>query len=362
MLNVLKVHLLATTVSAAFLLLASACTTTQEVGLIGGEAVTGGSGNQSLTVLDPQDPALGAQLSVAEHYALAIDNIANRAYASDRRGTIHSIDSLDEAPAVSSSPLAMSHTAAALAVRYPLLIVAIGTRQQRSEGVVSTSVLTNSDVDEVSLGSNVPYAVEVCDDNETVLVGLSTTVRKFTVDDSGSLTDTGASFNAQNPLSNVYCAPGSNTAVVVSSVTANLRSLDTATMDEVDVRGLAARSSTARPGQPIGLSGVFAPDGQRFYVRSERGDVTGDGFVESFSFTPGTGALGSNPNRVEVEPLGFTSRGVHHLALSLNGERLFVTEPGQGRVRVFDALSLTQTDTLTGPDFETPLTIVIGGK
>jgi len=361
MFNVLKAHRLANIVCVAFLLLASACAT-QEVGLIGGEAIPGGAGNQALTVLDPQDPSLGAQLSVAERYALAIDNIANRAYASDRRGTIHIVDSLDEAPAVSSSPLAMSHTASALAVRYPSLIVAIGTRQQGSEGVVSTSVLTNSDIDEVSLGSNVPYAVDVCDDNETILVGLSTAVRKFTVDDSGSLTDTGELFNAQNPLSNVYCAPGSETAVVVSSVTAYLRSFDVSSMNEVDVRESAARSSTAQLGQPIGLSSAFAPDGQQFYVRSERGDFTGDGFVESFSFTPNTGALGSNPDRVEVEPFGFTSRGVHHLALSLNGERLFVTEHRQDRVRVFDASSLTQTDTLTGPGFENPLTIVIGGE
>lgn len=351
--------------SLVFLLLIAACTTTQEVGLIGSENVTGSSGTEALTVFSPQGPSLGTQLNVADRYALAVDRYNNRAYASDRQGTIHIIDALEDEPNLSGT-LSLSHSAHAIAMRHPLLIVAIGTRQTGTgfEGVLSTSSQTNSDVDEASLGSDVPYTVDVCDDNETILVGLSTSVQKFTVDDSGTLTDTGETFDAQNPVGSVYCAPGSETAIVVASVTANMRSFDIASMSQVDVRELGARASTSHPTfPPIGLAGAFGPDGERFYVRSERGDFTGEGFVEAFSFTPSTGALGSSPAEASIQAVGsWPQRSVQSLAVSLDGEQLYVTEPREDRVLVFDASSLTQEASLTGSGFERPLTIVIGGE
>lgn len=353
---------------AALLFFVSACST-QRVGVIGNDALT------AVTAFDPSTNAIQGNVNVSARggrdvYALAIGPTGNQVYVSNRLGRIRRVTLSGSAPTLSGTPITPSNTASDLASveNNFLMLVAVGTDTAftTSDGIMSTINLADgSELDTFDFGDTIPYSVDVCDDSQTVLVGTAApqAVHKFTVDSRGELTRTGSTFSVRNPVANVYCAPGSQMGIVVSSVGATMQSFDIGAMSGIDTRNLAGQSASPVSSQPIGLSGVFAPNGNRFFVRSERGDLTGNGFVEAFDFDAATGGLGlSAVQQASVAPLASASRGTDEIAISADGNRLYVTDRSNDQVLVLNPSTLSTITTISGSNIDAPFGIVIGGS
>ncbi len=320
-----------------------ACTTTQEVGLIGSHD-SDSSADQDITVFNPNGPDLGETLSFAQRYTLAVSPTGNRAFASDRQGTVRTIVSLDGTPSLEGT-LDLPHRARVLAVMSPQILIAAGTDLQNASKTMVTTSLASQIIDTFEFdGANV-VAMDICDD-ETLLLARSGSVRKLIVSSNGNLSDTGEVFSTR-PIADVRCAPGSATAIVVTTRFRELHAIDLETMDSVDTREVAGS---------FGLSGAFNPDGDRFFARSE-------GFVEVFDFNAATGSFGSDdPLQTSVALVNASYQGVRMLAVRNDGNRVFVTDPENDRVVVLNASTLVEADVLSGSGLHDPLSIVIGGE
>jgi len=325
--------------------LTAACTSTQEIGFIAPQGEVG-SNLLELTTLDPNEPALGEALSFAQRYTVVVAPTGNRAFASDRFGTIRTITGLDGTPTAGATK-ELPHNATSLGIVEPGFLIAAGTDTSASSNILVTSSLGDQVLDTLDLEmSGTVTGLSVCDNNDTVLLGVSGSVHKLTVEGDGSLSNTGQSFSTQ-PIANVHCAPGSETAVVVPRRLGAMHAIDLGTMESIDSREVAGVR---------GLSGVFSPSGDRFFVRSE-------GFVESFVYDPSTGDFAdADPLRVSVALVVASYAGRSLLAIRRDGTRVFVTDPENDQVLVLDASTLSETGTLSGPTLVNPLTIVIGGE
>lgn len=351
--------------TAAVAWIGAGCASQSPIGLIGSDA------GRAITTFAPDaNTFLGSVIVPSrgdrDAYALAIDPSGAQAYVSNRFGLIRRVALAGSTPMISGVPITPSHTASALAMMEtgPRMLVAVGTDTASSAGALSTiDPETGAERDRISLGDTTPYTVAACDDGRTVLVGTDApqAVHAFTVDDEGRLDQEDATLTTPHPIANVYCAPGSQAGVVVFSADATMQSFRISSMTGMDTRRLAARSAAPVRSQPLGLSGVFSPDGTRFFVRSERGDFTGTGFVEAFAFDAATGALGSVLQQASVAPLAAASRGTDEIAISADGRRLYVTDARNDQVRVLDAATLSAVDTMGGADLDAPFSIVVGG-
>jgi YVTN family beta-propeller protein len=357
-------------VLAGLLLALPACQNppqSREVGVIGND------GSGEIAVFDPASSSLGGTLAVpsrrsSDVYALAVPSLGNRVYVSDRRGEIHPVSLSGSTPSSGGSAFSASTTAFDIDMvdDNPLMLISVGTDPNTSAqvAVAATQLVNGRAIASVTLGNGVAHTVDVCDDRETVLVGTSSpeAVHKLTVDGQGQLTRTGMQFSVQNPVANVHCAPGSAAGVVVSSAGATIQSFEIGSMSGVHTRDLAAVSASGSPGfDPVGQSGVFSPSGDRFFARSERGDFTGDGFVEAFEFDPASGTLTATGQQASVAPFGSASRGTGEIAINGDGTRLFVTDRSNDGVLVLDPSSLSNLSTITGPDIDAPFTVLVGG-
>lgn len=348
-----------------FVGMGAGCAASPPLGLVGSDE------SLRVTAFDPITLAVQGAVRVRPGgeravYALALHPTQAEAYVSNRFGRIARLTLAPTAPPRPGPTIYPSHTAADLAVVHTdrVLLVATGVDTASTAGVVSSiDVATGAEIDRLNLGRATPVAVAACDDQTTVLVGTDDpqAVHKLTVGPTGQLTRAAVTFPVQRPLANVHCAPGAQAAVAVSSVGATIQSFAVASMTGVSARDLAAR--TADPVQPpLGLSGVFAPGGHRFFVRSERGDFTGVGFVEAFDFDATTGALGPVRQRARLAPTATTARGTGAVAISADGSRLYVTEPFNDRVLVLNATTLEPVATLRAPSFNGPFSIVVRGE
>ncbi len=341
------------------------CASQSPIGLIANDE------GRMVTAFDPNTNVVHGAVRVPaggerDVYALALHPSGQEAYVSDRFGRITRVALTTDGPPDPGSVFYPSHEASDLAVldRDPMLLVAIGTDTASTVNVVSTiDPVTGKEIDRLRFEDARLHTVSACDDGATVLVGTDApqAVHKLTVDARGDVTHAGSVLSIHHPIATVYCAPGSQSAVAVSSTGAALRSFAVGTMSSVSTRALAAQS--AKPiGPPLGLSGAFAPRGDRFFARSERGDFTGVGFIEAFRFDAASGRIGQRVRRTRVDPMAASSRGTSEVALSPDGRRLYVPLPGPDAVRVLDAVSLSFITTLGGPDFDGPFSVVIGGQ
>ena len=345
--------------------LGTGCASPQPIGLVSndeGRMVTAFNPNTSAVHGSTRIPASGER----DVYAMALHPSGRTAYVSDRFGRITQVALSAERPPDPGVRIYPSHEASDLAVleRRPMMLVAIGTDTASTVGVVSTIHLdTHEEVDRLRFERAQLYSVSVCDDQKTVLVGTDApqAVHKLTVDARGTVTHTESQFPTRYPVATVHCAPGSQTAVAVSSTGAIVQSFEVDTMTGLATRALAAQSADPI-GPPLGLSGVFTSSGHRFFARSERGDFVGVGFVEAFPYDMASGMFGSDPQHTRVDPTAASSRGTNEIALSPDGRRLYVPLPGSDEVRVLDAGSLSHVTTLEGPNFDGPFSILSPGR
>jgi DNA-binding beta-propeller fold protein YncE len=126
-------------------------------------------------------------------------------------------------------------------------------------------------------------SVDVCSDGSVLTASaFDSMVQRFTLSDTGTLTDTGEVLNLSDPV-NVYCAPGATSGVVITFVPGEVTSFKIP-LATVDTRPLSGGSA---------MTGAIAPAGNRLFVRSN-----GPGSVDVFDFNSATGALRVLPRSV----------------------------------------------------------------
>ncbi|KAA5538993.1 S8 family serine peptidase [Roseiconus nitratireducens] len=191
-------------------------------------------------------------------------------------------------------------------------------------------------------------SVDVTEDGSVLVTSTSnTTVRRFEIDDAGTLSDTGEVLNVGGPV-NVYAAPGGETGVVIRF--GNVSSFRT--------DGLSLVTSRPNLRGPSNLnSAVFSPDGTRLYVRSD--GANNSGYVDVWGFNPSTGGMSQSPlltiSGIDNDPAGpLPNRlgvffGIDQIALSADGTELFVTQ--NDSVDIFDATMGEFLRAITDPSF-----------
>jgi len=149
------------------------------------------------------------------------------------------------------------------------------------------------------------------------------TVRRMVLDSNGMLIDTGESL--YEPVSsyvrNVVLAPDGRTGVMVNSSENSLRSFM--------VSGMRGSDRRVLPGGGTAIGGVFSPGGDRFFARSS------DGTLTAWAYDPATAAFGESPLYTQAVGTAPAIVGSDQLAVSPDGNRLYVTASTQ--VKVYDA-------------------------
>jgi WD40 repeat protein len=207
-----------------------------------------------------------------------------------------------------------------------------------SQPVSVVDLDTRVETDSYSLGHEC-NSVEVCDDGSVLVTALGPkTVRRLTLDATGTLTDTGESMSLWGEPNNVVCAPGSTSGVVMSRSYSFLNAFTLPGLVPADQRLATGR---------FGVSMAISPTGDVLYTRSNQ-----RGWINAFQYDPDTGALGATPDLsigvFETSPFF----GIDQLAVHPDGEKLYVSQPGS--LNVYDAATGNLLDTITAPEIVSP--------
>lgn len=158
--------------------------------------------------------------------------------------------------------------------------------------------------------------------NGSVLVTSSLTgdVYRLTLDGAGNLVDTGEVLYSGGEPNNVVAAPDGNSGVVVTRAADQIKSFTIPGLSPVDVRDLSSF---------MGLSVVINQSGDHVYTRDN------GGFVDAFTYNSATAAFGAAP--LFSIPISGTSEyyGMDQMAITTDGTKLYVSQPGA--VNVYNA-------------------------
>lgn len=239
--------------------------------------------------------------------------------------------------AAGTNPIAISNRSedTSLSPDGKFLVTCDGALQQP---VSVVDVDTGVEIGTFSLGHEC-NSVEVCDDGSVLVTALySKRVRRLTLDDAGTLTDTGESMSLWGQPNNVVCAPGSTSGVVISRSYSVLNSFTLPGLVPADQRMATGR---------FGVSMALSPTGDVLYTRSNQ-----RGWINAFSYNPDTGALGAAPD-LSV-PIFETSPffGIDQLAVHPDGEKVYVSQPGS--LNVYDVTTGNLLDSITAPGIVYP--------
>jgi|GEM_PF-823023 len=207
-----------------------------------------------------------------------------------------------------------------------------------SQPVSVVDIDTGIEVDTYSLGHEC-NSVEVCDDGSVLVTALGPkTVRRLTLDATGTLSDTGESMSLWGEPNNVVCAPGSTSGVVMSRRFSVLNSFTLPGLVPADQRLATGR---------FGVSMALSPTGDILYTRSNQ-----RGWINAFQYDPDTGALGATPDLsigiFETSPFF----GIDQLAVHPDGEKFYVSQPGS--LNVYDVATGNLIDSITAPGIVSP--------
>ena len=201
----------------------------------------------------------------------------------------------------------------------------------RLSPVSVVDVASQTEISTFDTGSDCD-AVEACADGSVLVSSVeANSVKRLTIDESGTLTDTGDSLGVFGPI-NVYCAPDLQSGILVS----RYGSVVSFTLPEMS--GVEERPNF----NGIWNSAVFSSSGDRVFLR---GNYTLDAYeYDSTTATFGTAPLFTIPLPFE----GRTYYGVEQVALDPTGSKLYVPQPGG--LRIYDAADGTHLSTITDPD------------
>ena len=154
-------------------------------------------------------------------------------------------------------------------------------------------------------------SVEVCDDGSVLTTSLNANVvKRLTISQTGTLTDTGQALTLPPGVNNAVCAPGGETGVVVLSSGQMLSFL---------LNGMTAVSTQAVPGGPSATA-AFSPNGTSLFVRSLS-------TLTAYAFDPATGMIRTAAWSTNLN-MGNGFFGVDQVAVDPTGRRVYATTPG----------------------------------
>lgn len=322
------------------LLLAAPAATAQTLGMVTDDAT------DSVTVFDAEtDTVLGSvALPVSGDVRdCTIDSTGGFGYVTSFTGEVWVIDLAGPSLAAGVNPIPISGSgqdAALSADGGYLLVCGSGI----DEPLSSVDLASRAEVDTLALpAAGSCKAVAVCADGSVLTTWSNLQeVRRFTLDGSGMLSDTGESLSLPGPANDLFCAPGGTSAAVVVNFPPRLQSFGVPGLTPVDLQPLSTFFD--------GISGQIHPDGDRAYVRQSSS-------VAVFNFDEATGVIGG-PSLLSfpVTPVGLL-HGVERLALHPGGQKVYV--PQTDRVDVFDPDGGLLTS-LTDPALVAPTGICLG--
>ena len=207
----------------------------------------------------------------------------------------------------------------------PLSVIRVSTLMQI--GTFATGADSNS--------------VDVTSNGSVLVTSISGTVRRLTIDGAGMIVNTGESMASEGDPNNVYSSPNGNFGIVVTRSTGTIRSFTVAGMTAVDTRLIGG----------IGLAGAFSLAGDRFYVRTQSA-------VQAYDFNSATGALGVVP--IFSIPITTSNDffGIDQVAVSSDGSKLYVPQPGS--VQVFSTAGGALLSTIVSGNIALPTGIAVG--
>ena len=154
-------------------------------------------------------------------------------------------------------------------------------------------------------------SVEVCDDGSVLTTSVNANVvKRLTISETGTLTDTGQALTLPAGVNNAVCAPGGKTGVVV---------LISGQMLSFLLDGMTAVSTQLVPGGS-GFTAAFSPNGTSLFVRSFS-------TLTAYAFDPATGVIGMAAWSTALN-VGSGFFGVDQVAVDPTGRRVYATTPG----------------------------------
>jgi DNA-binding beta-propeller fold protein YncE len=222
-----------------------------------------------------------------------------------------------------------------------------------------------------------PIAVEVAPDGSVLVAELhvsqpsyaETTVRRFTLDDYGTLVDTGEALGAPNipgvqdmlvpqyPFLPAVIEKFLSRHVVYCTRPAGqtLGTLRIAGLEPVAAVGLA---------YPTGIDLTFDPLRSIVYARTNEAGTSGpagvgNSRIDGYFLNPITGCIQQHVFSISFERRAGTLFGCEQTALDPILRKLFVSGLGVGEVRVYDSLLGVQTATITSPDLIWPIGVAV---
>ena len=177
-------------------------------------------------------------------------------------------------------------------------------------------------------------AIEVCADGSVLVSSyLAGAVRRLTIDESGTLSDTGEILWVSSPV-NVYCAPDLQSGIVVTS-NGNLHSFKLSGLSTIDQTTISGDSVT---------SAVVKSSGDRLFLRSIW-------FVHALEYDPATATFGAEPLFTIYLPWGSRGYyGLEQIALDPTETKLYITQPGG--LRIYSATDGAYLSTIADPDLQ----------
>ncbi len=186
-----------------------------------------------------------------------------------------------------------------------------------------------------------PISVETCSDGSVLVNTFPSSLYRLTLNASGAPSDTGDLLALDTDDMNVSCSPGGQSGVAVN-ISGSIQSFKIPGLVPVDTRSLGA----------AGISAVFSPAGDRFYVRSVS-------TVKGFTFDQATGALGASPFLTIPIAAANAFFGIDQMAIHPNGTKLYVSQGGN--LNIYDAMTgsllktlMTRSGALTGVCLASP--------
>lgn len=225
------------------------------------------------------------------------------------------------------------------------------------------------EIETFDFGDGHPSAAEVCADGSVLIVdrasGTETTIRRFTIDEDGMLTDTGELIEDDDApdVNDVTCTfPGGKRSLfgLYTSRRANFE------LGSFEVDGMIP-VDTVEPTGPFAIDLVVSHDSKWVYVRSN-GSIApgpsgaGDGFVDAFRFDRNTGEFKKLAFTIDLGRRTGTAFGAEQMAVNEEGNKLYVAGLRLPEVRVYNAKKGKLRHTIEGPGIVAPTGVAVMGS
>jgi len=223
------------------------------------------------------------------------------------------------------------------------LVVSDGSDQQPISVV---DIASQSEVHTLSVGSDT-NSVEVCSDGSVLATSSGDqAVRRLTLSNTGTLTDTGEVLSIGSEPNNVVCAPGGRSGLVITTFASDeMTSFTIPGLKRIDTRGLSGG---------FGISVLVNSTGNRTFARSSY-----DGFVDVFDYNAETAELGAEPLFSIPISNTFGFYGIDQTALHPNKAKLYVPEYFANALNVYDPDTGALLTSITDPHIVEPTGVTI---